>query len=98
MGVGLEGHVAFRTHSAVVFFIENLALGYDLRQKRFSFFQSPFHASWRSNDEVHREGSRDCETNLERLVELVASRHYDQDIHVTVFVRCTVGMGAKKDN
>jgi len=36
--------------------------------------------------------------NLERLVELVAGRHDDEDVHVAVFMRRAVSIGAEQDD
>ncbi len=36
--------------------------------------------------------------NLERLVELVARRHHDEDVHVAVNMGLAVGVGSEQDD
>ena len=61
-------------------------------------FQPPLHISRLENDQIHRELCGHLAADLERLIELVARRHDDQDIHVAVGVRRAVGERAEEDD
>lgn len=52
----------------------------------------------RANDEVQRKSSFDRQADFERLVELVAAGHDDEQIDVAVLVRPAVGVRAEEDD
>ena len=69
---------ALRTHSRVVLFIEDFALGHDFTQERFTFGETPAQVVWSANDEVQRKGRVTIELDLDRLIQLVSRRHDHQ--------------------
>ena len=51
-----------------------------------------------SNENVQRKRSVDGHADLDRLIELIAARHDDENIDVAVRVRPAVGMRTKQDD
>jgi hypothetical protein len=62
------------------------------------FFQPPFHISRFENDQIHRETSGNITPDLERLIDLVACGHYDQDVDIAIGVGNPVGVGAEQND
>jgi hypothetical protein len=87
---------ALRTQARVLLFIENFALGRNLRQKRLTFGELPFHVVRRADNDVQREWRIDGEAYFYCLVQLIVGGHDDQDIDVAVGMRRAIGMRAEK--
>jgi hypothetical protein len=80
--------------SRVNCFIQNFALQHDLSEERVAFHQTLVHILGRANQQVNWERRRNLPANPDRLVVLVARRHYDENVHVVVGVGRSIRMGA----
>ena len=54
------------------------------------------HVVGRANDNVERKGGIDCQAYFCRLIELISRRHYDQDIHIAIFMRRAISVRSKE--
>ena len=70
----------------------------DLLMERIAFRKPPFQVLGRAHQEIHRERSLNCHADLDGLIMLIPHRHDNQDVHVTVFMRPAVSMGAEVNN
>ena len=66
--------------------------------EKFPLFQSPLDLTWLPDEKIHWERRPQRQADLERLVELVACRHDDEDIDVAVGMRGSVGIRSEQDN
>ena len=66
--------------------------------EQVAIFEPPIDAFWRADQEIHWEGCWNFAPYLECLIQFVPGRHDDEDVHVAVGVRRTVGIGAKEDD
>lgn len=85
-------------HARVALFIEDLALGHDLRVEGLPLGEPPRQALRGANNQVHGKWRVDSPPDTSGLVMLVARRHDDQNIDVAVRVRRALGMRAEKND
>jgi hypothetical protein len=89
---------ALRTHSAVVFFIKDLAALYDFPQEPVAFLQAPLHVFGCANHDVNGKRRIKRFLDSEGLIDLVARGHDNQKIYIAVAIRLAVSVRAEKDD
>jgi hypothetical protein len=66
--------------------------------EEFPFLQSPLDLTGLTDEKVHGERRPNRQADLERLIELVAGRHDDEDVDVAIGVWDPVGIRPEEDN
>jgi hypothetical protein len=67
-------------------------------QERITLCQTPGQIAWRAYQQMHRKRWQRGKVNLRGLIQLVASRHHDENVHVAVGVRLAIGVRAEQDD
>ena len=66
--------------------------------ERISLTQPPRQVVRRADDKIKRERRIEGVVDAARLIDLVAGRHDDEDVHVAVGVRRAISIGAEEDD
>ena len=88
----------FHTHSRVALLIKDRSLRHDLGVERFAFLKPPAQVFWGPDDQIHGKGRRQLPRYFYSLIQLIACRHDDQQVHIAIGVRCSIRLGAEQDD
>ena len=89
---------AFRTHSAVSRFVQHFSFRRYLSKKRIALREAPAGGLGRADDDVQRKRRVDVEADAAGLIELISSRHDDQNVDVAVVMRRAVSMRSEQND
>jgi hypothetical protein len=89
---------AFLTHSAVSRFIKYSSVRNNFLQEGVPFCQTPTHVMRCTNNNIQGKWRIDCQADLHCLIELIATRHDDENINIAVSMRLAVGVRSEQKN